>query len=208
MPSTPIRPCFLLTKGENFGQENFGESLVICQNFLPPKFCIIRYISDCSKLWLLNFYVTKCSVMHLGRYDKATYTLFNLATNSNALLHSTTEQKDLRVWITCTMNSSVHCHRVASKANQALGMIKRNFKHLSKCSLVTLYKIFVRQHLEYCAPVWNPHYCKDTHTLEKVQKRATKLVTSVSTLSYESRLSQLQLHSLYCRRQRSNLVKS
>ena len=47
----------------------------------------------------------KCNVMHLGRNNKATYTLFNLATNSNALLHPTTEQKDLGVWITSTMNS-------------------------------------------------------------------------------------------------------
>ena len=33
-------------KVENFGQENFGESLVIRQirqNILPPKFCIVRY---------------------------------------------------------------------------------------------------------------------------------------------------------------------
>ena len=34
-------------KVENFGQENFGESLVIRQirqNILPPKFCIVRYV--------------------------------------------------------------------------------------------------------------------------------------------------------------------
>ena len=35
-----------LIKRKNFGQENFGESPVICQirqNFLPSKFCIVRY---------------------------------------------------------------------------------------------------------------------------------------------------------------------
>ena len=86
-------------------------------------------------------------------------------------------------------------------------MIKRNFKHLSKCSFVTLYKTFVRPHLKYCAPIWSPHYCKDIDTLEKVQRRATKLVPTVSTFSYESRLNQLQLQSLYCRRQRSDLIE-
>ena len=49
----------------------------------------LNYISNWSKLWLLNFNTTKCSVMHLGRNDRATYTLFNLATNSNTLLQST-----------------------------------------------------------------------------------------------------------------------
>ena len=70
-----------------------------------------------------------------------------------------------------------------------------------------LYKTFVRPHLEYCALIWNPRYCKDIDTPEKVQRRATKLVPSISTLSYESRLNQLQLHSLYCRWQRSDLIE-
>ena len=83
------------------------------------------------------------------------------------------------MWITPTINFSVHCHRAGSKANQALGMIKRNFKYLSKCSLVTLYKTFVCPHLEYCDPLQNPRYYKDIDRLEKVQRRATKLVPSV-----------------------------
>ena len=89
--------------------------------------------------------------MHLGRNDKTKSTLFNLAMNSNVLLHPTTEQKDLGVWIIPAMNSIVvHCHRAVSKANQVLGMIKHNFKYLLKCCfLVTLYKTFVRPHLEY-----------------------------------------------------------
>ena len=85
------------------------------------------------------------------------------------------------------MNSSVHCHRAASKANQALGMIKCNFKYLSKCYLVMLYKTFVHPHLEYYVPIWNLYYCKDINAFEKVQRRATKIVPSVSTVSYESR---------------------
>ena len=30
-------------KVENFGQEKFGESVLIRQNILPPKFYIVRY---------------------------------------------------------------------------------------------------------------------------------------------------------------------
>ena len=121
--------------------------------------------------------------------------------NSNALLHPTTEEKDLRVWITPTMNSSVHYHRAASKANQALSMIMLSVT-LNTCPnvpFVTLYKTFVYLHLEYCATIWNLHHCKDIDTFEKVQRRATKFIQSVSTLSYESRLNQLQLLYLYCR---------
>ena len=45
----------------------------------------LNYISNWSKLYLLNFNTTKYSVMHLSRNNKTTYTLFNLATNSNTL---------------------------------------------------------------------------------------------------------------------------
>ena len=41
-------------KVENFGQENFGESLVIrqiCQNILPPKFCLIQYLLGLGQLY-------------------------------------------------------------------------------------------------------------------------------------------------------------
>ena len=159
----------------------------------------LNHISNWSKLWLLNFNTTKCSVMHLGRNTKATYTLFNLATNSNTLLRTTIEQKDLGVWITPSMTFSVHCHKSAGKANQALGIIKRNFKYISKSSLMTLYKTFVLPHPEYCAPIWNPCYYKDIETMEKVQRRATKLILSISKLNYESRLGVKQYGSMpYC----------
>ena len=83
-----------------------------------------------------------------------------------------------------------------------------HFKYISKSSLMMLYKTFVWPHLEYCTPIWNPRYYKDINTMEKVQRRATKLVPSISKLNYESRLHQLQLHSLYCRWQRSDLIET
>ena len=85
----------------------------------------LNYISSWSKLWLLNFNTTKCSVMHLGKNSNATYTY--IATNSNTVIQSTTEQKDLGVWTTSTTNFTMHCHKATSKANEALGIIKQNF---------------------------------------------------------------------------------
>ena len=49
---------------------------------------------------------------------------------------------------------------------------------------------------------------KYTDSLEKVQHRATKLVTSLAKLTYEHRLRHLILQSLYCRRQRGDLIET
>ena len=39
---------------------------------------------------------------------------------------------------------------------------------------------------------------KDIDSIEKVQRRATRLVTSLAKLTYEQRLRHLRLHSSYC----------
>ena len=49
---------------------------------------------------------------------------------------------------------------------------------------------------------------KDIDSLDKVQRRATKLVTSLAKLTYEQRVRHLRLQSLYCRRQRGDLIET
>ena len=39
-----------------------------------------------------------------------------------------------------------------------LGILRRNFKEMDVESFISLYKVFVRSHLEYAESVWNPHY--------------------------------------------------
>ena len=97
--------------------------------------------------------------------------------------------------------------KIANNANQVLGRLKHSFKNKSAPSFTLLYKTLVRPHLEYCAPIWSPHLAKDIGVLEKVQRRTTKLIPSISTLSYEARLQELDLHSLFCRRQRGDLIE-
>jgi len=56
-------------------------------------------------------------------------------------------------------------------------MVSRQFKNLDKKGFLKLYKGFVRPHLEYAIQAWSPQLRGDSDRLEKVQRRATRLVS-------------------------------
>ena len=82
---------------------------------------------------------------------------------------------------------------------------------LYKCCIIiiimVLYKALVRSHLEHAVNVWNPHHQILIEKLEKVQKRATKLVTAVKHFKYEERLKQLNLPTIKYRRIMGDVIE-
>ena len=122
-------------------------------------------------------------------------------------LRETVEEKDLGIMINKSLKVSSQCASAAKKANRALGMIKRNFTYRTRNIILKLYKSLVRPHLDYCMQVWSPYLAKDKQLLEKVQARATKLITNLKDLPYEERIANLNLTTLEDRRRRGDLIE-
>ena len=110
--------------------------------------------------------------------------------------------KYLGVWLTSSLDWSEQVASVCKKARQQIGIIYRRFYgHLNSWALRQMYLSYVRPHLEYAVPVWDPHHLGHIEALEKVQRFALKMCTKSWDSSYEDMLTFCNLPTL-CQRRR------
>ena len=159
-----------------------------------------RLVKWSEKWHMFNF--GKCKCLHTGHG--------NLDVNhkmGDTVLDLTVEEKDLGVTISADMKVLEQCCIAASKGNQIIGLIRRNITYKGKKLIIPLYKAIVRPHLEYCIQAWIPYCKKDIDTLERIQRRATKIIPEMRYLSYEERLKECGLKTLETRRLRGDQIE-
>ena len=71
-----------------------------------------------------------------------------------------------------------------------------------------LYKAMIRPHLEYASCIWFPKLKRDSDAIERIQRRATKLVPELRTLTYTEYLTRLKLPTLVYRRRRADMLQT
>lgn len=162
----------------------------------------INRLMEWSSDWQMTFNLEKCNVMHLG--NKNPEVVYEM--NGKAL-GVVSEEKDLGVIISKDLKVSKQCGVAAKKGFQILGLISRSFVCREQSFLVPLYKSLVRPHLDYSMQAWRPHLQKDIAVLERVQRRATRMIRECKGLDYESRLKKVGLTSLEIRRVRGDMIE-
>ena len=73
------------------------------------------------------------------------------------------EENDLGITFTRNFKFRAHVYKIAQKANNVLGIIKCAFKYLEP----------------NVSTVWNTHILEDIETIDKIQRKAIKLIPSL-----------------------------
>ena len=134
----------------------------------------------------------KCKCLHIGQANAKQNYLMN-----NTVLLSTEREKDVGVVVSSDMKVSKQCGIAARKGNQILGLIRRNIAYRDKRLIIPLYISLVRPRLEYCIQAWRPHMIKCINKLERVQRRATRLISEISQLKEKERERLCGVHTAW-----------
>ena len=139
-------------------------------------------LDEWSRTWQINFNITQYNLLHLGKKNQQEIYWMH---EDDKTIENVTEHPDLGVLMDTSLSFNKHISSIILKANKILATIIRYFyKYLTEQTFQFLYKSLVFPNLEYCNVVWNPHLIKHVTAVEAVQRRATKLVPSLRSLSY------------------------
>ena len=162
-------------------------------------------LSQWCQAWRMQLNVQKCFYLHYVPQNRSRVQFPQYHIN-NTMLERREKASDLGVIVQDNLKFHEQVAKACQKASTQINVIKRNFLSRNPKFLETMYKTFIRPHIEYCIQVWNPVYVGDIEKLEKVQKRFTKLLPQSWTMSQEERNQMLNITSHESRRLRGDLI--
>jgi len=140
---------------------------------------LVKWTKKCG----MKFNAEKCEVMSTAHSSSYEYKF------DGVKLQQVLQERDLGVDVTSSLKPSAQCSKAVASVMRVLGIIRRNFVISDKEDFRLLFSGFMRPHLEYCVQVWSPYMKKDIELIERVHRRATKLVKGLKFKSYKERLS-------------------
>ena len=170
----------------------------------------LSVIREWAYLWKMSFnpdpnkQATEVIFSHKKKPVTHPILIFN-----NQIVKTAHSQKHLGLTLDGKLCFNTHLNEKISKANKGIGLIKYLHKNIPRKSLLTIYKSFIRPHLDYCDVIYDqPNNELFQQKLESVQYNATLAITGAIKGTSRIRLYQeLGLESLSDRRWYRRLVK-
>ena len=114
--------------------------------------------------------------------------------------------RDLGVTIA---NDATFSKFIAEKCSAVRGTtawVLRSFETRATLPLLTLWKTFIRFHIEYCSQLWCPTKLGDIQAIERLQVSYLRAMPALRGLNYWQQIKKLGLHSLERRRERYSII--
>ncbi|KAF2346656.1 Reverse transcriptase domain [Trinorchestia longiramus] len=163
----------------------------------------LNRLQQWTETWQMSFNIEKCSVIHVdanNRYFQ--HTMYDIP------IETVQQQRDIGVIVTENLKHDRQVEKIVKNASRIIGFTARNFEYKSKNIILPLYKASVRPHLEYAVQFWSPTLRKNINKMEKIQRKATKMIPELRNLSYERRLQRLEIIFLEQRKLRGLLIET
>lgn len=179
-------------------------------------FCRIKSIEDVQKLQTdINTIFNWCEKndLQLNR-DKCYFIAFSKMPESSQFINGYTINgtsitkvnliRDLGIIFDSKLTFEPHFKHIVKTSFKMLGFISRSlYKFRNIETYTTLYNSYVRSITEYCASVWSPYYQTHIDSIERIQKKFTRMIFRKFHYPYECyemRLRRLEMLSLEDRR--------
>ena len=201
----------------------FADDCILRKEIRTPDDCFklqedIHSVGEWEKTWLMEFHPGKCEVLTIPSGKREPPILKNYTLHGTMLKRPEDNCiKYLGVTIQSDLKWDTHIQNVTSKANQTIGMLKRNIRIRDQAPRELAYKALVRPKVEYASSVWDPPTYTNTNEenqsglatkVEKIQRRGARFVFSSYRQSADSSkmIKDLKWQPLAERRRQDRLV--
>ena len=93
------------------------------------------------------------------------------------------------------LSSDSHIFAKGKKANTIIAVFRKTFIQMTRPVFLNVHRGLIWPHLEFCDQACDPRLEKNTRFIENEQRRMTRMVQGLQTLSYNERLKKLELPS-------------
>ena len=98
--------------------------------------------------------------------------------SNNKSVKQVPSQKHLKLLLDNKLNFQEHLKNILNKVNKTIGLLRKPQNILPREPLLTIYKLFVRPHLDYGNVIYDQHYNNSFHQkIESIQCNAALAIT-------------------------------